>query len=105
MVKLGRKFFFNRTYRKKSRKNLYITLGIIGGLILAIIIFMLLNRVSIPTVKRETSYVLKDSITVELNGRMRDFYDVYLIYTKDWKNINIDNFRKAIDKTFAINKS
>lgn len=36
-----------------------------------------------------------------LNGRMRDFYDVYLIYTKDWKNINIDNFRKAIDKTFA----
>ena len=37
----------------------------------------------------------------ELNGRMRDFYDVYLIYTKDWKNINIDIFRKAIDKTFA----
>lgn len=37
----------------------------------------------------------------ELNGRMRDFYDIYLIYTKDWKNINIDNFRKAIDKTFA----
>lgn len=37
----------------------------------------------------------------ELNGRMRDFYDVYLIYTKDWKNVNIDNFRKAIDKTFA----
>ena len=36
----------------------------------------------------------------ELNGRMRDFYDVYLIYTKDFKNINIDNFRKAIDKTF-----
>lgn len=37
----------------------------------------------------------------ELNGRMRDFYDVYLIYTKDWKNINIDSFRKAVDKTFA----
>ncbi len=37
----------------------------------------------------------------ELNGRMRDFYDVYLIYTKDWKNINIDNFRKALDKTFS----
>ena len=36
----------------------------------------------------------------ELNGRMRDFYDVYLIYTKDWNNINIDNFRKALDKTF-----
>jgi len=38
---------------------------------------------------------------LELNGRMRDFYDVYLIYTKDWNNINIDNFRKAIDKTFT----
>lgn len=38
---------------------------------------------------------------VELNGRMRDFYDIYLIYTKDRDNINIDNFRKAIDKTFS----
>lgn len=38
---------------------------------------------------------------LELNGRMRDFCDIYLIYAKDWKNINIDNFRKAIDKTFA----
>jgi len=37
----------------------------------------------------------------ELNGRMRDFYDIYLIYTKDWKNINKDNFRKAVDKTFS----
>ena len=26
---------------------------------------------------------------VELNGRMRDFYDVYLIYTKDWDNVNL----------------
>jgi len=38
---------------------------------------------------------------VELNGRMRDFYDVYLIYSKDWENINVDHFRKAIDKTFS----
>lgn len=38
---------------------------------------------------------------VELNGRMRDYYDIYLIYTKDWKNINKDHFRKAIDKTFT----
>ena len=38
---------------------------------------------------------------LELNGRTRDFYDVYLIYTKEWKNINIDHFRKAIDKTFT----
>ena len=38
---------------------------------------------------------------VELNGRMRDFYDVYLIYTKNWKNINIDHFNNAIIKTFT----
>lgn len=38
---------------------------------------------------------------LELNGRTRDFYDIYLIYTKEWKNINIDHFRKAIDKTFT----
>ena len=37
----------------------------------------------------------------ELNGRMRDFYDVYLIYTKDWNNINIEHFRKSIEKTFS----
>ena len=38
---------------------------------------------------------------LELNGRTRDFYDIYLIYKKEWQNINIDHFRKAIDKTFA----
>ncbi len=38
---------------------------------------------------------------LELNGRAKDFYDIYLIYTKDWKNINLDHFRKAIDKTFV----
>lgn len=37
---------------------------------------------------------------VELNGRMRDFYDIYLIYTKDWSNINLENFIKAIKKNF-----
>ena len=36
----------------------------------------------------------------ELNGRMRDFYDVYLIYTKDWDNVNLEDFVKAIEKTF-----
>lgn len=40
----------------------------------------------------------------ETNGRMRDFYDIYLIYTKDWQNINMDYFRKAIAKTFAKRK-
>ena len=38
---------------------------------------------------------------LELNGRTRDFYDIYLIYTKEWNNINIDHFRKAITKTFT----
>lgn len=37
---------------------------------------------------------------VELNGRMRDFYDIYLIYTKDWDNVNLEDFVKAIEKTF-----
>lgn len=37
---------------------------------------------------------------VELNGRMRDFYDIYLIYTKEWNHINIDHFKKAVDNTF-----
>ena len=37
---------------------------------------------------------------LELNGRAKDFYDIYLIYTKDWNNINLNNLKKAIDKTF-----
>lgn len=41
---------------------------------------------------------------VELNGRMRDFYDIYLIYTKDWSNINSEHFVKAIEKTFYKRK-
>lgn len=36
----------------------------------------------------------------ELNGRMRDFYDVYLIYTKDWNNINLEIFNNALLRTF-----
>lgn len=41
---------------------------------------------------------------LELNGRARDFYDIYLIYKKEWQNINKDHFRKAIDKTFTKRK-
>lgn len=41
---------------------------------------------------------------LELNGRTRDFYDIYLIYKKEWQSINIDHFRKAIDKTFTKRK-
>lgn len=34
------------------------------------------------------------------NGRMRDFYDVYLIYMTYWENVNITHLKKAIEKTF-----
>lgn len=37
---------------------------------------------------------------LEANSRIRDYYDIYLIYTKDWKNINKNNFKKAVEKTF-----
>ena len=37
---------------------------------------------------------------LELNGRMRDFYDIYLIYTKEKNNINRENLRKAVKNTF-----
>ena len=39
-------------------------------------------------------------LRVELNGWMRDFYDIYLIYTKDWDNVNLEYFRNVIEKTF-----
>ena len=32
---------------------------------------------------------------------MRDFYDVYLIYTKDWENVNKEHFNNALLKTFG----
>lgn len=35
----------------------------------------------------------------EFNGRIRDYYDIYLIYTKDWDNINKNHFRSAVEKT------
>ena len=36
----------------------------------------------------------------ELNGRTRDFYDIYLIYTKNWDNVNIKHLKQAIEVTF-----
>lgn len=36
----------------------------------------------------------------EANSRIRDYYDLYLIYTKGWNDVKVDNLRKAIDKTF-----
>jgi predicted nucleotidyltransferase component of viral defense system len=37
----------------------------------------------------------------EANSRIRDYYDLYLIYTKGWNDVKIDDLRKAVDKTFA----
>jgi len=36
----------------------------------------------------------------EANSRIRDYYDLYLIYTKGWDNIKVDDLRNAINKTF-----
>ena len=36
----------------------------------------------------------------EANSRIRDYYDLYLIYTKAWKDVEVDDLRKAVDKTF-----
>ena len=36
----------------------------------------------------------------EASSRTRDYYDIYLIYTKDWDNVNKEHFRKAVEKTF-----
>jgi len=36
----------------------------------------------------------------EANSRLRDYYDLYLIYTKGWDNVKVDDLRNAIDKTF-----
>ena len=32
---------------------------------------------------------------------MKDYYDVYLIYTKYWNHVNLNNLIKAIKNTFA----
>lgn len=37
---------------------------------------------------------------LEVNGRMRDFYDIYLIYTREWKKINKKHLKQAFDNTF-----
>lgn len=37
---------------------------------------------------------------LETSSRMKDYYDIYLIYHKEFKKIDIDNFRKAVEKTF-----
>lgn len=37
---------------------------------------------------------------VEANSRMRDFYDIYLIYTKDFSSIRMNVLKEAIERTF-----
>ena len=36
----------------------------------------------------------------EANSRIRDYYDLYLIYTKGWNDVKISNLQKAVNKTF-----
>lgn len=36
----------------------------------------------------------------EANSRIRDYYDLYLIYTKGWNDVKINDLRKAVGKTF-----
>ena len=31
---------------------------------------------------------------------MKDYYDIYLIYSKQWQNIDKDNLKEAIKNTF-----
>lgn len=37
---------------------------------------------------------------VEVSSRMKDYYDIYLIYHRNFNNINIEHLKKAIENTF-----
>ena len=37
---------------------------------------------------------------LETSSRMKDYYDIYLIYSNEFKNLNINSLRKAVEKTF-----
>lgn len=37
---------------------------------------------------------------LETSSRMKDYYDIYLIYNNEFKSLNIDDFRIAVEKTF-----
>lgn len=41
---------------------------------------------------------------LETSSRMKDYYDIYLIYNNEYKKLNKDNFRKAVEKTFNKRK-
>lgn len=33
---------------------------------------------------------------------MKDFYDIYLIYQRDYKNLNMEKLKKAVSATFKM---
>lgn len=37
---------------------------------------------------------------LETSSRMKDYYDIYLIYNNEYKSLNVDDFRIAVEKTF-----
>ena len=37
-----------------------------------------------------------------MNSRMKDFYDIYLIYQKNYKNLNMEKLKKAVSATFQM---
>ena len=37
---------------------------------------------------------------LETSSRMKDYYDIYLIYNNEFETLDKDSFRKAIEKTF-----
>lgn len=37
-----------------------------------------------------------------MNSRMKDFYDIYLIYQRDYKNLNMEKLKKAVSATFKM---
>lgn len=37
---------------------------------------------------------------LETSSRMKDYYDIYLLYNNEFETLDKDNFRKAIEKTF-----
>ena len=77
MVKIGRKFFFNQTFRRKKRiKTIIIIAAVIIAVIVATILFFA-NKVTIIPIEKKTSYKLKDSVTVELYGNMPSVLDYF----------------------------
>ena len=53
------------------------------------------NIETILAEKLETILSRKD-----LSSRLKDYYDIYLIYKMYFKNINIEHYRKAVENTF-----